>query len=139
MCWNEWIINFPIFIFRAMIIFLPKTVNFRWIFTITRKIKKIGKLIFHSIQHIMHLSLKWKQNWRGRYNVICRHSVLFLLILFFENEKYLHKYLNKVFQYFKRKVFVEKIKYGNVFNKVFHLTIGMLCFALPRERQRPNS
>ena len=33
--------------------------NFRWIFTITRKIK-IRKLIFHSIQHIAHLSLKWE-------------------------------------------------------------------------------
>ena len=32
-------------------------------FTITRKIK-IRKLIFHSIQHIAHLSLKWEQNWR---------------------------------------------------------------------------
>jgi len=36
--------------------------HFRWIFTITRKIK-IGKLIFHSLQHIAHLSWKWNQNW----------------------------------------------------------------------------
>ena len=47
MCWNEWKNNFPIFIFRVIVIFVLKTVNFSWIFTITRKIK-IGKLIFHS-------------------------------------------------------------------------------------------
>ena len=87
MCWNEWKFNFLIFIFRVTVIFLLKTApefskkiqilpvfifrvmviflsflkhyhpNFRWIFTITRKIK-IRKLIFHSIQHIAHLSLK---------------------------------------------------------------------------------
>ena len=47
--------------------FVIKTVGFRLIFTITRKIK-IGKLIFHSLQHIAHLSLKPEQNWvRGVY------------------------------------------------------------------------
>ena len=33
-----------------------------YIFTIIRNIK-IGKLIFHSIQHIAHISWKWDQNW----------------------------------------------------------------------------
>ena len=61
---------FPIFIFRVMVIFIPKTVNFRWIFMITRKIK-IGKLIFHSIQYIAHLPWKWDQNWGG----VCISSV----------------------------------------------------------------
>ena len=35
---------------------------FRWIFTKTQKIK-IGKSIFHSIQHIELLSWKWEHNW----------------------------------------------------------------------------
>ena len=39
--------------------------NFRWIFTITQKIK-IEKLIFHSIQHIPHLSYKSDYFWGGR-------------------------------------------------------------------------
>ena len=48
-----------------LIICVLKTVNYRWIFTITLKIKigKIGKSIFHSYQHIAHLSWKWDQNW----------------------------------------------------------------------------
>ena len=53
---------FPIFIFRLMI-FVQKMVNFRWIFTITRKIK-IRKMIFLSIQHIPHLSWNFHHFWR---------------------------------------------------------------------------
>ena len=51
--------------FWVMAIFLLKTANFRWIFTIIRIIK-VGKLIFHLIQRIAaHLSLKLEQNWEG--------------------------------------------------------------------------
>ena len=39
MCWHEWKINFQIFSFWDMIIFVLKIVNFRWIFTITEKWK----------------------------------------------------------------------------------------------------
>ena len=56
------IYDFFVFIFRVMVIFVQKTVNFRSIFTITEKLKK---LIFHSIQHIAHLSWKLEQNWGG--------------------------------------------------------------------------
>ena len=56
MCWNEWKINFPLLLFRVMVIFVLKTVNFRRIFTITRKIK-IEKLIFYSIQHIAQMRI----------------------------------------------------------------------------------
>ena len=63
MCWNEWKINFQIFAiisFWDMVIFVLKVSNFRWIFTITRKIKigKILDMIFQSIQHISHLLCK---------------------------------------------------------------------------------
>ena len=43
MCWNEWKIYFLNFIFWVMVFFLYS--SFRWIFTITRKIK-IWKLFF---------------------------------------------------------------------------------------------
>ena len=33
--------------------------NFRWIFTMSQKIK-IGKIIFHSFQSILHLSWNWE-------------------------------------------------------------------------------
>ena len=55
---------FTSFIFRFVVIFVLKTVNFRWIFAMTRKIK-FEKLIFLSIQHIAHLSWKWEQKWGG--------------------------------------------------------------------------
>ena len=47
--------------------------NFRWIFTITRKIKieKIVQYIFHTIQHIAHLSWKWDQNWGRGARGVC--------------------------------------------------------------------
>ena len=47
-----------------MNIFALRTVNFRWIFMITRKIK-IGKLIFQSIEHIVHLLKKMGAKLRG--------------------------------------------------------------------------
>ena len=51
------------FLFFELWSFLnSKHPNFRWIFTITRQIK-IGKLIFHSLQHVPHLSWKPDQNW----------------------------------------------------------------------------
>ena len=56
--WIERIIKFqifPILIFRVMVIFVLKIVNFRLTFMITRKLK-IAKLFFHSFQHIAHLS-----------------------------------------------------------------------------------
>ena len=58
---------FAIFSFWDMVIFVLKTSNFWWIFTITRKIK-VGKLIFQSMQHIAHLSYPLplsppKQKW----------------------------------------------------------------------------
>ena len=55
---------FPIFIFRVMVIFVLKIVNFRLIFTIIQEIK-FGKLFFHSFQHIAHVSWKWDQYWGG--------------------------------------------------------------------------
>ena len=58
-------------VFEIWTILYSKLVNFRWILssklTITQKLKiaKIGKLIFHSFQHIRHLS--WKlDHFRGR-------------------------------------------------------------------------
>ena len=46
---------FAKFSFWYIVIFVLKTVNFRWFFTITRKIRieKIEKLIFHSIQFVL--------------------------------------------------------------------------------------
>ena len=63
---------FPIFIFRVMVIFVIRIVNFRLIFSmnLTRKIK-IGKLFFQSFQHIAHLSWKWDQNRGGQ--TACRY------------------------------------------------------------------
>ena len=60
---------FLIFNFRVKVIFVLKTVNFRCIFTKTRKIK-IEKLIFPSIQHIAHLPLKPKQNWGETFSLV---------------------------------------------------------------------
>ena len=54
MFWIDKKKTFEIYIFRVMVIFVFKTVNFQWNFTITRKIK-IGKLF----QHIPHLAWKW--------------------------------------------------------------------------------
>ena len=47
--------------------FTQNMVNFRWIFTIIRKIKsgKIWNTIFLSFQHILHLSWKSNQFWGG--------------------------------------------------------------------------
>ena len=47
-----------------MVIFVLKMVYFRWIFTITRKIK-IWKMNFHSFQHIAHLSCQDGHFWGG--------------------------------------------------------------------------
>ena len=50
MCWNEWKIIFQIFIFWVSVIFVLKMVNHN-------SKNKIGKnMIFHSFQHIAHLS-----------------------------------------------------------------------------------
>ena len=70
MCRNEWKINFRIFAilsFWDIIIFVLKVGNFRLIFSITQKIKiaKIWNIIFHSFQHIAHLSCKYGHFWRG--------------------------------------------------------------------------
>ena len=81
MCWIERKIkfhSFPIFIVWVMVFFVLKTVNFRWIFTITRIIKIIN-LIFHSIQHNAHLSWKWGQNWGGR---VCISLVILLWCIY---------------------------------------------------------
>ena len=45
--------------FQVMVIFGLKSPQFAMSF------HDIGKLIFHSIQHIAHLSLKKEQNWGG--------------------------------------------------------------------------
>ena len=67
MCWNEWKINFPclaIFIFWVIVDFVLEIRRRRWTNfeyinrPLSRKLK-IGKLIFHSSQHIQHLSCKW--------------------------------------------------------------------------------
>ena len=66
MCWKKWKIEISDFYFSSYGHFCTQNhPKFRWIFTLTRekKIRKIRKLIFHSIQHIAHLSLKPEQNW----------------------------------------------------------------------------
>ena len=70
MCWIESKIIFqifPIFIFRIMVIFVLKMVNFRLLFSITRKIKnrKIWNMILLSFQHIVHFSYKFGHFWGG--------------------------------------------------------------------------
>ena len=66
------------FFFRVVVIFVLKTVNFRWIFTKTRKIKirKIRKLIFHSFQHILHLSCNIEHFWRRRWGSGLPHLLM---------------------------------------------------------------
>ena len=102
MCWNEWKINFQIyaiFSFWDIGIFVLKTVNFRWIFTTTRKIKII-KYIFHSIQHIAHLSLGWEQNLGGH-----------LHILSWEISQFWNKsiYLSIIYVYIYRYIYIKSI------------------------------
>ena len=104
MCWNVWNNKFPIFpifIFELCSFLYP---NFRWIFPITRKIKtqKIGKLIFHTFQHIPHLSCKYEHFWNfflekhlihlakkiiWRYSVVCYFLcwIQWYFLLFFRN------------------------------------------------------
>ena len=67
-----------------MVVFVRKTANFQYIFTITRPIK----LIFHSFQPIPHLSRKWEQNWEGG-EVVCislvgKKPVIFSNLIVFE-------------------------------------------------------
>ena len=58
-----------------------KDPNFRWIFTITRKIK-IWKLILHLIEHIAHLSLKPEQNWgRGGLHILIWEEALMIIYI----------------------------------------------------------
>ena len=97
-CWFEWknnILIFAIFTFSILrysylIVFVRIVL---WFLsaksTITHKIKigKIGKLIFHSNQHIAHLPLKWEQNsGRGGLHIlswICRpHRFLYLRLIY---------------------------------------------------------
>ena len=98
--WIEWKNNIPIFaIFSLwdMVIFVLKTIIFWWIFTITRKIK-IGKLFFHSFQHIAHLSWNWDQKWGGgglvvvnwdkahNFCIFSKHSFYAYQFIFFYNK-----------------------------------------------------
>ena len=57
------------FLFSSYGLFWLNHPNFRYIFSITRKIK-IWKFIFHSIHHIVHLSWKWDQNWGGGLHIL---------------------------------------------------------------------
>ena len=67
MCWTEWKINFPIYIFRVIVKVHRKLAVFNTKMTRTHKIKigKIWSMIFLSVQHIPHLSLKREQNLWG--------------------------------------------------------------------------
>ena len=67
MSWNEWKINFPNFYFLSCSWFCTQnwTKNWRILSTktnISQKLK-IGKLIFHSLKHIPHLSCKYDHFW----------------------------------------------------------------------------
>ena len=67
MCWNEWKINVYNFYFSSYgWIFIESWPYFEYKMTITRKIK-IVKLIFHSFQHIPHLSCKFEHFWKKIY------------------------------------------------------------------------
>ena len=56
---------FRFLVFLDMIIFVLKIINFRWIFTITQKMKigKIWNLIFLPIRPIPDLSCKFENLW----------------------------------------------------------------------------
>ena len=69
--WIERKIRFQIFttiIFRVMVIFIIKTVNFWWIFTITRKIKELN-FLFDSVHCASFMKMGAKL--RGRRGVVC--------------------------------------------------------------------
>ena len=72
MCWNEWKIIIPIFIFRVIVKINRKLRWFEYKMTTTRKttIRKIWNLIFLSTKPIQYLLCKFEHFWKKKIEII---------------------------------------------------------------------